>query len=92
MAKAHEFRPEVVLCDIGLPGAMDGYGVARTFRADPGLRETLLIALTGYDQEEDRKRALAAGFDAHLTKPADLDLLQQMLADGERRQAAAKDA
>jgi two-component system CheB/CheR fusion protein len=77
--KARSFRPEVVLCDIGLPGNLDGYGVARAFRADPELRSAFLIALTGYGQEEDRRRALEAGFDTHLTKPADLDALRQLL-------------
>ncbi len=79
LEKARSFRPEVVLCDIGLPGSLDGYGVARAFRADPELRSAFLIALTGYGQEEDRRRALEAGFDTHLTKPADLDALRRLL-------------
>jgi CheY-like chemotaxis protein len=79
LEKARSFRPEVVLCDIGLPGSLDGYGVARAFRADPELRQAFLIALTGYGQEEDRRRALEAGFDTHLTKPADLDALRRLL-------------
>jgi CheY-like chemotaxis protein len=83
--KARGFRPEVVLCDIGLPGRLDGYAVARSFRADPELRSAYLIALTGYGQEEDRRRALAAGFDTHLTKPADLDALRRLLAEGAAR-------
>ncbi|MEO6193654.1 MAG: chemotaxis protein CheB [Thermoanaerobaculia bacterium] len=81
LEKARGFRPEVVLCDIGLPGSLDGYGVARAFRADPELRSAFLIALTGYGQEEDRRRALEAGFDTHLTKPADLDNLRRLLYD-----------
>ncbi len=81
LEKARQFLPEVVLCDIGLPGAMDGYGVARALRADPELSSAFLIALTGYGQEEDRRRALEAGFDAHLTKPADLEALRRLLAD-----------
>jgi two-component system CheB/CheR fusion protein len=80
LEKARSFRPDVVLCDIGLPGGLDGHGVARAFRADPDLRSAFLIALTGYGQEEDRRRALEAGFDAHLTKPADIDELKRMLA------------
>jgi CheY-like chemotaxis protein len=84
MEKARGFRPEVVLCDIGLPGQLDGYAVARSFRADPELRSAFLIALTGYGQEEDRRRALAAGFDTHLTKPADLDALRDLLSGGLR--------
>ncbi|HEY3568090.1 MAG TPA: CheR family methyltransferase [Thermoanaerobaculia bacterium] len=78
--KARSFRPDVVLCDIGLPGGLDGYGVARAFRSDPALKSAFLIALTGYGQEEDRRRALEAGFDAHLTKPADIEELKRMLA------------
>ena len=77
---ARRFCPDVVLCDIGLPGELDGYGVARAFRADPDLCRAFLIALTGYGQDEDRRRALDAGFDAHLTKPADLDELKKLLA------------
>ena len=84
LEKARASRPEVVLCDIGLPGHLDGYGVARAFRADPELRSAFLIALTGYGQEEDRRRALDAGFDAHLTKPADLDTLRRLLYNPSR--------
>lgn len=78
--KARRFHPDVVFCDIGLPGGMDGYDVAKALRADPDTRTAYLIALTGYGQDEDRRRALEAGFDAHLTKPADLDLLRRLLA------------
>ncbi|HYU35892.1 MAG TPA: chemotaxis protein CheB [Thermoanaerobaculia bacterium] len=78
--KARQLRPHVVLCDIGLPGALDGYAVARAFREDPHLRSARLIALTGYGQEEDQRRARDAGFDLHLTKPADLETLQRLLA------------
>jgi CheY-like chemotaxis protein len=82
--KARRFRPEVILCDIGLPGGMDGYALARTVRADADLHSAYLIAITGYGQEEDRRRALEAGFDAHLTKPADLDALRLLLVDAGR--------
>ena len=82
LEKARSFHPEVVLCDIGLPGAMDGYEVARALRTDAETRSAFLIALTGYGQEDDRRRALEAGFDAHLTKPADLDALRRLLATG----------
>jgi CheY-like chemotaxis protein len=71
-------RPEVVLCDIGLPG-MDGYEVARAFRGDPELRSAYLIALTGYGQEEDQRQAREAGFDVHMTKPVDPDALRRIL-------------
>ncbi len=75
--------PQVVLCDIGLPGGMNGYDVARGLRAElPGIH---LIALTGYAQEEDQRRAMEAGFDRHLTKPVDPTALIRLL--GEMSQA-----
>src|SRR5207249_1394675 len=72
LAEAAALRPEVVVLDIGLPG-MDGYEVARRLREQsaPGER-LLLIALTGLGAEADRRRAQAAGFDHHLTKPVEL--------------------
>jgi two-component system CheB/CheR fusion protein len=73
------FRPEVVLLDIRLPGGMDGYEVARRLRAQPGLEQTLLVALTGYGGEEDRERAREAGFSAHFVKPVDLAALCELL-------------
>jgi two-component system CheB/CheR fusion protein len=78
--RAHAFRPEVILCDIGLPGGMDGYDVAHAVRADPELAGVRLIALTGYGQEEDKARAREAGFDAHMTKPIDPQVLERLLA------------
>ncbi|HEV7519347.1 MAG TPA: ATP-binding protein [Thermoanaerobaculia bacterium] len=80
VARARETQPEVVLCDIGLPGEMDGYAVARALRSDPELSFTRLIALTGYGQAEDRRLASEAGFDLHLTKPTDPDALLRVLA------------
>ncbi len=79
VARAHDTQPEVVLCDIGLPGEMDGYGVARALRHDPELSFTRLIALTGYGQAEDRRLASEAGFDLHLTKPTDPEALLRVL-------------
>jgi CheY-like chemotaxis protein len=79
-------RPQVVLCDIGLPGAMDGYEVAKAVRADPNLRSVRLIALTGYGQHEDRRRAEEAGFDSHVTKPADPHVLLGLVARPETGQ------
>ena len=78
IAKAQEFRPEVVLCDIGLP-MMDGYEVARAFRADDALRGAFLVALTGYAMPEDLERAAAAGFKRHLAKPPSLEKLGEIL-------------
>jgi two-component system CheB/CheR fusion protein len=79
LAVAKAKRPQVVLCDIGLPG-MDGYQVATALRQDPQTAETRLIAVTAYGMEEDRRRALAAGFDVHLVKPVDCDKLLQHLS------------
>ncbi len=76
---AHEMAPHVVFCDIGLPGSKDGYAVARALRADPRLRETWLVALTGYGQEEDQRRSIRAGFDLHLTKPVSPQRLGEIL-------------
>jgi PAS domain S-box-containing protein len=72
------YRPSVVLLDIGMPG-MDGHEVARRIRERPESRELTLIALTGWGQEGDRRRSQLAGFDHHLTKPADLGALQALL-------------
>jgi PAS domain S-box-containing protein len=80
MERARALRPEVVLCDIGLPG-MDGYAVARAMRADPELHEATLVALTGYAGTEDVAKAKEAGFHAHLAKPATMEQLEQVLAD-----------
>jgi CheY-like chemotaxis protein len=79
VAAARNFRPEVVVSDLGLPG-MDGYAVARTLRQDPGTAAAYLIAVTGYGQEDDRRRAREAGFDWHLTKPVDPEELLAALA------------
>jgi PAS domain S-box-containing protein len=80
---AEAFRPEAVLLDIVLPG-MDGYEVARRLRHMAGLENAFLVAVTGYGQEEDRRRAEEAGFDAHLVKPADPVDLKELLARSER--------
>jgi CheY-like chemotaxis protein len=75
--EAHNFRPDVVLCDIGLPG-MDGYAVAeRLTREQPAVK---LIAITGYGQSEDRRKSLRAGFLHHLIKPLQADELRRILA------------
>jgi PAS domain S-box-containing protein len=77
--KARLLRPDIVLCDIGLP-EMDGYAVASSLRGDPAMRETALVALTGYGLARDRTLALEAGFDLHLTKPASVARIQEALA------------
>jgi CheY-like chemotaxis protein len=75
---ARRFQPDIVLCDIGLPG-MDGFEVARRIRKEPDLSAVVLVALTGYGQEEDRRKTYEAGFDLHLVKPVDPEKLQNLL-------------
>src|SRR5262249_35500227 len=77
---AERFRPDVVLLDIGMP-RLDGYAVARWLRAQAWTRNVLLIALTGWGQEEVRSRVEAAGFDAHMIKPVDFALLHRILGE-----------
>jgi CheY-like chemotaxis protein len=72
--------PDVALLDIGMP-QMDGYELARRFRAIPALNNVVLVALTGWGQEEDRRRTKEAGFDHHLVKPVEADALEGLLAD-----------
>ena len=76
---AQQLRPDVILCDIGLPGGMDGYAVARSLRETAEPSAATLIALSGYGQEEDQRRAKEAGFDRHLTKPVDPVVLTQLV-------------
>jgi CheY-like chemotaxis protein/two-component sensor histidine kinase len=84
LAEAARFRPDAVVCDIGMPG-LSGLEVARRLRADPALRAARLVAATGWGQDDDRRRSREAGFDRHLTKPIDPADLHQALtatADG----------
>lgn len=76
---AGQFRPDVVLLDIGLP-KLNGHDVARRVRGRPWGRGMVLVAVTGWGQDEDRRRAREAGFDHHLTKPVDPAALDRMLA------------
>ncbi|HYE78876.1 MAG TPA: response regulator, partial [bacterium] len=76
---SREFVPQVVLLDIGLPG-LDGYEVAQQIRQQPGMAAAMIIAVTGYGQEEDRQRSREALFDHHFTKPADFAELMGILA------------
>lgn len=89
LAKARAFGPDVVLCDIGLPG-MDGYDVAKAFRAEPALGSVFLVALTGYALPEDQSKARQAGFDRHLAKPASVGDLQAVLAAAPGAGAASR--
>jgi PAS domain S-box-containing protein len=75
-------RPDVIVLDIGLPG-MDGYEVARAAREHSALKSVTLIALSGLGRDEDKQRSREAGFDVHLTKPADLEALQEAIAGHE---------
>ncbi len=79
MRLAGAFRPEVAFLDIGMP-RLDGYGAARAIRALPGLDAVQLVALTGWGAQEDRRRVQAAGFDAHLLKPAVPEEVMALLA------------
>jgi PAS domain S-box-containing protein len=81
------FRPALVLLDLRMPG-IDGYEVARRIREQPALRDVTLVALTGWSQEEDRRRTQNAGFDHHLVKPAGIDDLQGLMPALVRRGAA----
>jgi two-component system, OmpR family, response regulator len=80
ISEVSDFRPDVVLLDIDLPG-MDGYAVAEALRQDSSLASLVLIAMTGYGQPADIQRALDAGFDRHFLKPLELGALQACLAE-----------
>jgi CheY-like chemotaxis protein len=79
LEEAGVFLPHVVVLDIGLP-KMNGYEVARRLRKQPEMKNSFLIALTGYGQDEDRLRSKDAGFDHHLVKPVDPDKLQSLIS------------
>ncbi len=81
LSLAQTFRPDVAILDIGMPD-MSGYEVARFLRREEWGRGIFIIALTGWGQEGDQQQALDAGFDYHLTKPVDLDVLEKFLSDG----------
>jgi CheY-like chemotaxis protein len=80
LAQVRDFAPDHVLLDLGMPG-MDGYEVARRIRASPLARQPRIIAVTGWGQDDDRERTLAAGFDGHLVKPASIHDVTQVLMD-----------
>ena len=86
VAIAREFEPELALLDIGMP-RMDGYQAAREIRAILWTR-VLLVALTGWGQDDDQRRAREAGFDHHLTKPAEPAMLEELIASASRPQRA----
>lgn len=84
LLQASRFRPEMILLDLGMPG-IDGYETCRRLRANTDRDRPSIIAVTGWGQPQDRERAIACGFDAHLTKPADPRLIEQLLADPPRQ-------
>ena len=84
LEKVRALRPDVILCDIGLPG-MDGHEVARAIRADATLSATTLVALTGYASPEDLAKSQEAGCDFHLAKPPSIEAIEQVLAQAMRR-------
>jgi len=80
IALARALKPDAIFCDLGLPGGMSGYDVAETLRRDGALGNIRLVAVSGYGRPEDKQRALAAGFDAHMTKPMTINQLEDLLA------------
>jgi CheY-like chemotaxis protein len=80
---AQAFRPEIVLLDIGMP-KLNGYDACRRIRASDWGRDMIVIAQTGWGQDEDRRRTLEAGFDSHLVKPVDPMALLQLVAEAKR--------
>ena len=79
LAALESVHPDIVFMDIGMPG-IDGYEVCRRIRQMPSQRHVVLVAVTGWGQAQDKRRAIDAGFDAHLTKPVDPDAVAQLLA------------
>jgi PAS domain S-box-containing protein len=85
---ASEFHPDVIFCDIGLPQGMSGYDFATRYRNMPIAHHAHLIAMTGYGQMDDKRHALEAGFDHHITKPSDITELKALLAQISKASAA----
>jgi CheY-like chemotaxis protein len=77
---ADQFRPDMILLDIGLP-KLNGYDACRLIREQPWSRRIVIVALTGWGQEEDRRRSQEAGFDHHLVKPVEIAALEALLRD-----------
>jgi CheY-like chemotaxis protein len=87
LAAAGAFRPELIFLDIGLPG-MNGYEVAKRYRRQPELRDTVLVAMTGYGQDDARLEAEEAGFDHYLVKPVPPEILEEFLTSHGNNQRA----
>jgi CheY-like chemotaxis protein len=82
--EAQQAQPDVVLLDIGLPGGMDGYEVAQRLQGQKAPKKPLLIAVTGFGGEADRRRSAEVGIDLHLVKPADMEALLRLLSRFQR--------
>jgi CheY-like chemotaxis protein len=91
LALARQLAPDLVLLDIGMPG-MNGHEVARRLRTDSALADMILIALTGYGSEDDRRASHEAGFDGHLVKPIDFDALERLLVASPTRRGRRPEA
>jgi CheY-like chemotaxis protein len=89
MDAASRERPDLVFLDIGLP-KLDGYEVARLMRADPGLKDTYLVALTAFGSQADKAKALEAGFDMHVIKPIDPATIYAVLEMARKRRDVTK--
>jgi PAS domain S-box-containing protein len=85
--KAAVYRPDVILLDIGLP-KMNGYNACRAIREQPWGKNIVMVALTGWGQDEDRRKSVAAGFDSHLVKPVDLDDIMTLLGSSSIEESA----
>jgi CheY-like chemotaxis protein len=79
-----DLQPDVILLDISMPG-MNGYETCRQLRANPRSSGAFIVALTGWGQDQDKQHAMKSGFDAHLTKPADLEVLATLLTEASER-------
>jgi CheY-like chemotaxis protein len=84
LSVARRLRPHMILLDLAMPG-MDGYEVRRRLRAEPHSENALLVAMTGFGNEQDKRRTQEAGFDGHLTKPVELDALVSLLNEARTR-------
>ena len=86
---AAQFKPDVILLDIGMP-KLNGYNACRSIRQQPWAAKAFIIALTGWGQDEDRRRSLEAGFNHHLVKPMDPAVLEELLAEQQAQAQAAE--
>ena len=90
IALAADFQPDLIVLDIGMPG-LDGYEVCRRIRQQPGAHTIVIAALTGWTRDEDRDRSQEAGFDYHLVKPVEPDVLVQLVRSKHREVSGARE-